>query len=107
MMTWLTYGLGWQWPALFAAGLLVAIAIPAVRVLGLSTGLRISAAIGAVMVLLLHGRRQRQQGWQDAQKQGKRDADTAIERARDARADAGRRDADPDRLRSDDGWRRD
>lgn len=106
-MNWLTYGLGWQWLALVAAGLLVAVAIPAVRVLGLSAGLRGVAAIGAVMVLLLHGRKQRQQGWKDAQEQGKRNAENAIEKARTARADADRRNSDVERLREDDGWRRD
>lgn len=81
MINWLTYGLGWQWLALGAAGLLVAVATPAVRVLGLSAGLRGVAAIGAIMALLLHGRKQRQQGWKDAQKQGKRNAEHAIDKA--------------------------
>ena len=36
-----------------------------------------------------------------------RDADKAIERARKVRADADKHNADPQRLRESDGWRRD
>lgn len=50
---------------------------------------------------------QRQAGWNDREIQGKEDAREAIKDANDARNDSDRHNADPERLRSQDGFRRD
>lgn len=103
----LIYGADWRLQAGGGLLLLAAMAVSAVRLLGFSAGLRIMAAAGAVFAALAYGRRERQQGWKDAQTKGERDAKTAIGRASRARADAARRNADARRLRDDDGHRRD
>ncbi|MFG1464228.1 hypothetical protein V5F77_15160 [Xanthobacter sp. DSM 24535] len=99
LLDWIAYQLPW-W----------VLAIPAlVAVLAVArlAGLRAAVTVGLAAAAILIGRRGAQQGWAAREAKGERDAQTAIERARDARAAALRRDGVAERLRDDDGWRRD
>lgn len=106
--TFLIYGIDWR---LQAVGGLVAIgglAIVLVRLLGLKLALKVLAGIGAVYSALVYGRRERQQGRADAIAQGERDAQKALDRAAAAqRAARDQYTSRPDRLRDNDGYRRD
>lgn len=64
-------------------------------------------SFGVLIVATLLYRDGRKTGRDDSQAEGRRDADRTVRRAEEARIDAQRRDADPDRLRDDDGFRRD
>ncbi|OYY86516.1 MAG: hypothetical protein B7Y61_06355 [Rhizobiales bacterium 35-66-30] len=70
-------------------------------------GLRAALAVGIAGLIFIAGRRGAQQGWTDREAKGDRDAQRAIDVARDARADAEWGSRDAGRLRDDDGWRRD
>lgn len=105
---WLIYGTDWRWQMAGGLALLAGLGVVAVRLFGLSAGLKMLAALGAVLAALAYGRRERQQGWSDAHAKGDRDAQDAIRKADRARAGAERRDADALGLRDhDDGYRRD
>ncbi len=104
---WLIYGAPWWLQAIGGAIFIVLVLIPLVRIVGLKNTLEIGAIVGAVFGALVYGRRERQQGWKDAQSKGERDAQSAIDQASRARADADLSNADPGRLRDDDGYRRD
>ncbi|MFG1397193.1 hypothetical protein [Roseixanthobacter pseudopolyaromaticivorans] len=96
---WLVYQVPWWLLALLGlAGALAA---------GWFLGLRATLAAGLAALVFIAGRRGAQQGWTDREAKGERDAQRAIDTARDTRADAERRDRDSGRLRDDDGWRRD
>lgn len=103
---WLVYGTDWRLQAAGGGLVLLGIGAGLVRLVGLGNALKIMAPAAAVFAALAYGRRERQQGWADAAAAGERDARRSIDEARRARADAVRRDADPDRLRDDDGFRR-
>ncbi len=107
ILTALVYAVDWRIWAALAVLVLIGGWFLAARFLGASAANQIIAAAGSMFAALLYARRARQRGWEDAHEQGKKDAEQAIERARSARADAARRDADPERLREDDGFRRD
>lgn len=101
------YAVDWRIWAALAVLALIGGWFLAARFLGVKAANQIVAAAGSFFAALLYVRRARQRGWDDAHEQGKKDADAAIDRARSARLDAVRRDADPERLREDDGFRRD
>ncbi|MEP9368080.1 hypothetical protein [Xanthobacter sp. VNH20] len=96
---WLVYQVPWWLLALL--GLVGTLAA------GWFLGLRAALAAGLAALVFIAGRRGAQQGWTDREAKGERDAQRAIDAARDARAGAERRDRDAGRLRDDDGWRRD
>lgn len=87
--------------ALIAAGTATA-AVFAWRVFGLRGAL---SALAAGAALFAYHSGDRRGAARQIQKD-KADADRAVERARRARADANRRNADPGRLRDDDGFKR-
>ena len=64
------------------------------------------AAIGALFLLLIY-RKGRTDGSTTHIEKERANADHTVRTADAARLDAGRRDADPERLRDDDGFRRD
>lgn len=70
-------------------------------------GLR--AVLGAIIgfLLLLAKAAGRQEGWNKREEKGRKDAHQVVRKARDARADSDRINSDPERLRDDDGFRRD
>ncbi len=103
----LIYGADWKLQAAGGLLLLAGAGVLVVRIFGIAMGMRIMAAAGAVFAALAYGRRERQQGWKDAQAKGERDAEAAIAAAARARADADHRNADARRLRDDDAFRRD
>lgn len=104
---WLIYGTDWRLQAAGGLALLACLALALVRIFGLATTLKIMTAVGAVFAALVYGRRERQAGWKNAHAKGERDAQGALDQAGRARADADRRNAEPGRLRDDDGYRRD
>lgn len=70
-------------------------------------GLKGLVAFGALVGAALLYRDGRQTGKADSQAEGRRDAQRTVSTAERARVDADRRNADPERLRDDDGFRRD
>jgi len=104
---WLIYGTSWWLQAAGGLVVIAGLAFLLIRIFDLETALKILVPVGAVFAALAYGRRERQAGWNDAHAKGDRDADEAIDKARAARYDAARRDADAGRLRDDDGHRRD
>lgn len=66
----------------------------------------VAAAIGLAVLFTVYRRGRRHGAALEAEKE-QANADRNVERAQRARADADRRSADPDRLRDDDGFRRD
>jgi len=99
MIDWFLYAIPW-W-AKVGAGLIAALII--LRLFGWKASV---AALIAVATLGAVNRGQ-QQGWEARLKKDNRDADKAIERARAARADADRRNANAGELRKPDKYRRD
>ncbi|MFG1383257.1 hypothetical protein [Xanthobacter versatilis] len=104
---WLIYGTDWRLQAAGGLVVLVGLALVLIRFFGWATALKIMTAVGAVFAALAYGRRERQAGWEDAHAKGERDAQGALDQAGRARADADRRNAEPGRLRDNDGYRRD
>lgn len=66
----------------------------------------LAGALVATAALFVY-RKGRDEGRQAEVQKGREDAQVAINEAQAARRDAARRDADPERLRDDDGFRRD
>lgn len=100
MIDWLLSFIPW-WGWLIAA-------MAAFGIIRIYTGSwRLAAA--AVLALLSLGKlgSAYRKGWQDREQKEVQNADKAVKRAGDARADANRVNADPKRLRESDGWRRD
>lgn len=98
MIEWLIYAVPWWvWAAV---GLTVALVIHQ------TFGFKAAAVAVVVAIAGVFQARARQQGWKDAQARGERDARAIIERANEVRRDADLRNAG-DRLREDDGYRRD
>lgn len=85
------------------AGVTLAGVVLALRLLGPKAALAVLTA-GAIAFAYRRGERV---GAVRQIEKDKADADRAVERARAARTDADRRNADPQRLRDDDGFRRD
>ncbi|MFG1349108.1 hypothetical protein [Xanthobacter autotrophicus] len=94
---------GGDWALALIAALTVGAAVLAYRRLGLKGALAVLSA-GAAIFAYRSGERRGAAG--QAAKE-KADADRSVDRAQRARADADRRNADPKRLRDDDGFRRD
>jgi hypothetical protein len=93
---------GGDWSLALIAALTVGLAVLALRMFGLK------AALGVLVVgALLFARRSGEKAGASIQIQkDKANADRAVQRANDARADADRRNSDPSRLRDDDGFKR-
>lgn len=93
---------GGDWSLAFIAAVTVGLAALALRIFGLK------AALGVLVVgALLFARRSGEKAGASIQIQkDKANADRAVQRANEARADADRRNSDPDRLRDDDGFKR-
>lgn len=94
---------GGDWGLAIIAALTVGAAVLAYRLLGLRGAL---AALAAGAALFAYRSGERRGATRQAAKE-KADADRSVDRAQRARADADRRNADPKRLRDDDGFRRD
>lgn len=106
-MTWLLHALwnaAFLWVPLWLWVLLaVAAALAVYRIFGWKQTLAALVGIGAFLLYALGTRQGR-----DAQiRKDIKDAQKAIDKARAARAAADRRNADPDRVLDDDGYRRD
>lgn len=93
---------GGDWSEAFIASAVLAAAVLALRLVGPKSALAVLAA-GAIAIA--HRRGERRGAARQIQKD-KANADRAVERAQQARADADRRNADPQRLRDDDGFKR-
>lgn len=93
---------GGDWADALLAAAVLAAAVFAFRLLGLKGALAVLAA-GAVAVAYRRGERR---GAARQIQKDKSNADRAVQRANEARADADRRNADPRRLRDDDGFKR-
>ena len=93
---------GGDWTEALLAAAILATAVFAFRLLGLKGALAVLAA-GATAIAYRRGERRGAAG--QIQKD-KANADRAVQRANEARADADRRNADPRRLRDDDGFKR-
>lgn len=93
---------GGDWSLAFIAAATIGLAVLALRMFGLK------AALGVLVVgALLFARRSGEKAGASIQIQkDKANADRAVQRANEARADADRRNSDPDRLRDDDGFKR-
>lgn len=70
-------------------------------------GLKAALAAATAALLATTYRRGQQTGWRDRQRKEENDAERSINRAGAARLDADKRNADPGRLRDNDGFRRD
>ena len=92
------------WLALLVVVALCAAAVVYLRNVKLAVAL---GAVGAIAVAFLFGRRG---GQKDVREDVRRETENAIERnverAEEARVESDRRNADPDRLRESDGFRR-
>lgn len=84
-------------------GLALAVVIAAWRFFGLKGAF---AALGAIALVLLY-RKGRGDGQAEIEKKEAHRAEDVVQEAERARIDARVRDADPERLRVDDGFRRD
>lgn len=104
---WLIYGAPWWLQSIGGLVLLAGAFLLAVRLFGLEAALKGLVPVAAIFAALAYGRRERQAGWNDAHAKGERDAEDAVRKAKAARYDAARRNADAGRLRDDDGHRRD
>ncbi|MFG1247600.1 hypothetical protein [Xanthobacter flavus] len=93
---------GGDWSEALLAAAVLAAAVFAFRLLGLKGALAVLAA-GAVAIAYRRGERR---GAARQILKDKANADRAVQRANEARADADRRNADPRRLRDDDGFKR-
>lgn len=93
---------GGDWSLALIAAVTVGAAVLALRLFGLK------AALGVLVVgALLFARRSGEKAGASIQIQkDKANADRAVQRANEARADADRRNSDPQRLRDDDGFKR-
>lgn len=93
---------GGDWSLALIAAVTVGLAVVALRLFGPK------AALGVLVVgALLFARRSGEKAGASIQIQkDKANADRAVQRANEARADADRRNSDPDRLRDDDGFKR-
>ena len=70
-------------------------------------GLRVAIGAAVSMLLYVIHHRGRQQGWEAREQKGKEESYEAVKEANEARRDADLRNADPERLRESDGYRRD
>lgn len=105
LLDWFDFGLPWWvWTAPAVAGV-VAIFIAVSRVFGVRNAIVAAAVAAAYAVSELSRKRGRQEGWKERIDREKRDAEEIVRRAESARNRAGA--ADPERLRDDDGFRRD
>ncbi|MCL8385851.1 hypothetical protein [Xanthobacter aminoxidans] len=93
---------GGDWTEALLAAAVLAASVLALRLLGLKGALAVLAA-GAVAIAYRRGERS---GAARQIQKDKANADRAVQRANEARADADRRNADPRRLRDDDGFKR-
>lgn len=93
---------GGDWSLALIAAVTVGAAVLALRLFGLK------AALGVLVVgALLFARRSGEKAGASIQIQkDKANADRAVQRANEARADADSRNSDPQRLRDDDGFKR-
>lgn len=93
---------GGDWSLALIAAVTVGAAVLVLRMFGLK------AALGVLVVgALLFARRSGEKAGASIQIQkDKANADRAVQRANEARADADRRNSDPNRLRDDDGFKR-
>lgn len=108
--------LGWVWDFLIysipwwvwvwvVAPILIFAAIYVSRVIGWRNAIPVIGGAIVAFAAAFIGLKGRQQGARDQQQKEQRNADKTLDRAHDARRDA--RNADPSRLRDDDGFRRD
>lgn len=70
-------------------------------------GLRAAASAAVAVFLFILNARARQAGWEAREEKGRKDAEKAVKESENARRDADLRNADPERLRESDGYRRD
>lgn len=94
----------WAWAGLLALGVL---AMWVRNVGGLKNALLITSAVALAIGAGILSVRGRQQGAEDQQQKEQTNANSTLDKVHDARRDAAARDDDPDRLRDDDGFRRD
>lgn len=105
IVEWLDFGLPW-WLWLGPAGVGVAAAFIAVsRVFGVRNALAAAGALAAFALLAVTRQRGRQEGWNKRIEKEERDAANTIRRAEEARRRA--QSVPDERLRDDDGFRRD
>lgn len=105
MITWLSHSLPWWVWGAPSIALLAGLFIFVSRTFGIRNAIVAVAVIGSSMILKLTDHRGRQRGWDERIKQEKEDAQRVVDRAEKARRDAAA--APPERLRDDDGFRRD
>ena len=105
MGTWLTYSLPWQLWAIPSVALLVGLFIVVSRTFGIRNAIIAVVIFGAGTFIKLVDHRGRQIGWDSRVKREKEDAQRVVDRAEKARRAAAH--ADTERLRDDDGFRRD
>jgi ABC-type protease/lipase transport system fused ATPase/permease subunit len=70
-------------------------------------GLRAAASAAVAVFVFILNARARQTGWKAREEKGRKDAEKAVKESENARRDADLRNADPERLRESDGYRRD
>lgn len=70
-------------------------------------GLRVALAVGVIAIIIFANISGHKDGWKQREDKGRADAVKALRKANNARADSDRVNAQPDRLRGQDGFRRD
>lgn len=103
-LTALGYGVSWQFWLIPGAAVAVGGFFLVSRFFGVRNGVYAAILLGLISALKIVERRAQQRGWDDRIKKEKRDADAMVDRAE--RAGRTVLDADPDRLRDDDGFKR-
>ena len=95
----------WLWTAPMAAtGLAVFLFVN--RSFGFRNALMAAGTFLAAAVVAMSYKRGRQHGWDDRRAKESRDAEELVNRIKRARHTARTRNADPERLRDDDGFKR-
>lgn len=111
MLDWLwhliVYSIPWWVWAVLAVSIAIWVFIMIRLAVGPKTALVIVGSGLAAAAVAILTQRAAKSGYEDRGREEQKNAETTLDRAHDARADAAARDADPDRLRDDDGFRRD
>jgi len=107
VLDWLIYTIPWQAWLVIGIAVIIVISIWASAVGGIKNALLIAGAAAVALTAGVISTKGRQQGRRDQQEKEQRNANATLDKAHRARADAGVVYDNPNRLRDDDGFRRD
>lgn len=106
LWAWVIYTVPWWVWAILVLAVAAWVFIMIRLAVGPKTALVIVGSGLAAAAVAILSQRSAKAGYDARGKKEQKNADTTLDRAHDARADAAARDADPGRLRQDDGFKR-